>query len=150
MRRIQAVGLAGIAVATAVTLTGCEKPAPSVSVFSGPSSINAEALCWAFDADQLAPGQCADEILSGQSADQAASLEVVPGNTVGISVDPVVAEAGWQLVISGQPATQELTTTYFRFPLNPVMQEEMPIQIVAGSGGRQRGIWSIKLVPAQQ
>lgn len=147
MRRV--LGLAGIAAAAAVTLTGCEKPSPSVSAFSGPRSIHTEALCWAFDSDQLTPGQCAEEILTGQATEGVATLDVTGGNTVGISVDPVVAETGWQLVINGQPATPELRTTYFRFPLGAILEEDLPIQVVAGSGGRQRGIWMIRLVPSQ-
>lgn len=75
MRRAHVLGLTALAAAS-LTLTACEKPAPSVSVFSGPRSIHSEALCWAFESDQLTPGDCAAEILSGETTDGVQLLPV--------------------------------------------------------------------------
>lgn len=148
MRRVHVLGLAALGVAS-LTLTGCEKPAPSVSVFTGTETVNSEALCWAFDSDQLSPGQCAQEILQGQTTTGVQSLPATPGNTVGISVDPVVAESGWNIVIGGQSLSETpLTTTYFRFTLPLQLgTQPLPLQIVSGQNTKIRGVWIVALTP---
>ena len=148
MRRVPVLGLTGLA-AVAMTVTGCEKPAPGITVFSGTSSIRSEALCWAFDSDQLTPGECADEILRGQTTQGIQTLPAVPGNTVGISVDPVVAESGWNIVIGGQSLSESpLTTNYFRFTLPLQLgSQALPLQIVSGQDTKIRGVWIVGLEP---
>lgn len=148
MRRVPALGLTGLA-AACLTLTGCEKPAPGITIFSGTSSIRSEALCWAFESDQLTPGECADEILRGQATQGIQTLPAVPGNTVGISVDPVVAESGWNIVIGGQSLSQTpLTTNYFRFTLPLQLgSQALPLQIVSGKDTKIRGVWIVGLEP---
>ncbi len=150
MRRAHVIGLAALG-AAALTLTGCEKPAPGITMFSGSSSIRSEALCWAFDSDQLDPGECADEILQGRATEGAQLLAAAPGNTVGISVDPVVAESGWNIVIGGQSLSETpLTTNYFRFTLPLQLGSQvLPVQIVSGQNSQIRGVWIVGLQPTQ-
>jgi hypothetical protein len=77
---------------------------------------------------------------------------VVPGETVGISVDTAVAEAGWFPVIGDQRLTEQpLTSTYYRFQfpsLQEVPADGLSLQVVAGRDTKTRGIWVFKLVPA--
>ncbi len=150
MRRAHVLGLAALAVAS-LTLTGCEKPAPGVSVFNGPQSVRSEALCWAFDSDQLSPGTCAQEILQGQTTTGVATMTAIPGDPVGISVDPDVAEAGWTVRINGQELTSApLTDTYFRFQLPDLpapIQQPLLVQVIAGQNTKIRGVWIIALTP---
>ncbi|MEI2715802.1 MAG: hypothetical protein V9E98_02200 [Candidatus Nanopelagicales bacterium] len=151
MRRAQVLGLVALAGA-AMTLTACEKPPPGVSVFSGPASVRSEALCWAFESDQLTPGECAQEILQGQPTGGIQNLSVTPGDTVGVSVDPVVAESGWTISIGGQKLIETpLTTTYFRFTLpdlpSQLGTEQLPMQIIAGQNTKIRGVWIVGLQP---
>ena len=148
MRRGPVLGLTGLA-AVAMTVTGCEKPAPGITVFSGTSSVRSEALCWAFGSDQLTPGECADEIRRGQATQGSQTLPAVPGNTVGISVDPVVAESGWNIVIGGQSLSESpLTTNYFRFTLPLQLgSQALPLQIVSGQDTKIRGVWIVGLQP---
>lgn len=150
MRRAHAWGLVALAVGS-IALTGCEKPAPGISLFTGPASVRSEALCWAFDSPQLSPGDCAQEILDGSTTTGIQTIQALPGNTVGISVDPDVAEAGWNIVIGGQKvAPQPLTTNYFRFTLPLQLgTQPLPIQVVAGADGAIRGVWIIALDPSQ-
>jgi hypothetical protein len=143
------VGVAVLGGAAAVALAGCEKPPPAVSVFSGTTTLNEQALCWAFDSDSLAPGQCAQDILQGDQSGGGAVVPIQAGNTVGISVDPVVAQTGWTPTIGGQRIVDApLTETYFRFtvPLG-VPANGVPLQIVAGQDSSIRGVWIFKLQP---
>lgn len=151
MRRSQALGLAVVAGA-AFSVSGCEKPPPAVSVFSGPASVHTEAACWAFDTDALAPGECAQDILQGSVEEGVPALTVQPGNTLGISVDEAVADAGWTIVWNGQTkVTQEpLTTSYFRFTLPlDLGADRVPVQVVAGREANVRGVWLVNLQPEQ-
>lgn len=146
----------GIAVALAAvgafTLAACEKPGPGVSVVSGMTSAWRESLCWSFDGEPLSPDTCAQDIVT-QAIDGAdvARIPVIPGDTIGISVDPVVADAGWYPVIGSQRLTQEpITSTYYRFTypdLQQVPAEGIPLQVVAGAGESTVGLWVFQLVP---
>lgn len=68
---------------------------------------------------------------------------------MGISVDPVVAESGWNIVIGGEQLSQTpLTTTYFRFTLPLQLgTQALPLQIVSGQNTKIRGVWIVALQP---
>jgi hypothetical protein len=146
--------LAAVALAaTSLVLTGCTKPAPGASVFSGTVTKHREATCWAFDAPALATGDCAQDLIAQAATGDAVSvIPVVPGDTVGISVEPVVAETGWFPVVGNQRLTSTpITSTYYRFTfpeLQEVPAEGLLLQIVAGTDANTRGIWVFKLDPA--
>ncbi|MHB8961334.1 MAG: hypothetical protein ACYDAN_17115 [Candidatus Limnocylindrales bacterium] len=113
-RRLLAVAAATSA--AAALLTGCEKPAPIVTVVSGGSSAYTEAAAFCFDEDQtLESGGCA------QRSGELTELPVRPGERIGIDVDGEVAERGWQLVISDPTdpqrtqASDTITDHYFPF-----------------------------------
>ena len=72
-------------------LTACEKPNPGATVFSGTSSAYEQALCWAPEGQYLDEKSCASDVLDAGGTKQ--SISVTPGQTIGISVDPVVAAA---------------------------------------------------------
>ena len=143
--------LAGAA-ALALSLTACEQPNPGASVFSGTTSQWRQAVCWAGEGESIDANACAQDVIA-KAADggQLATIPVVPGQTVGISVDPVVAEDGWSPRINGQNLTQSpITSTYFRFTF-PEFQEVpadgLTMELVAGSDGANRGIWYFQLLP---
>jgi hypothetical protein len=149
-RRSHLAGAAALGAAAVLLLSGCEKPAPGVSVFSGTSTEYRTAVCWAFESDALEPGDCAQELLTEASArDVVARVPIVPGDTVGISVDPKVADAGWTPVIGQQRLTSTpLDTTYYRFTypdLQEVPADGVLLQIVAGRGESTKGIWVFRL-----
>ena len=147
-RRIASIVV--IAAAAALTLTACEKPAPGVSVFAGTTTKFQEAICWAFDSPALEPGDCAQSLIAEASTgDNVPRIPVVPGETIGISVDPVVADSGWSPVIGQQRlVSTPLETPYYRFTY-PDLQEIPPdgvlLQVVAGRGDAAKGIWVFRL-----
>lgn len=148
------VVIAGSAV-TAAALAGCTKPAPGVSVFSGTTTEYRPAACWAFDGAGVDAAQCASDLLA-EAADggTVARIPVVPGNVVGISVDPAVADAGWTPRIGGQALTSTpLTTTYWRFTFPELQQlpaEGVPMEIIAGTDGTTDGVWIFQITPAAE
>ena len=133
-------------------LTACEKPAPGVSVVSGMTSAHRAALCWSFDGEPLSAETCAQDVVTQalEGAD-VARIPVIPGDVIGISVDPVVADAGWFPVIGSQRLTQQpITSTYYRFTypdLQEVPANGVSLQVVAGNDGTQ-GLWVFQLVPS--
>jgi len=144
------VALAATAAAAGLLLTGCEKPAPGVSVFSGTTTEWREAVCWAFESSSLEPGDCAQDVITEASTgDGVARIPVLPGETIGISVDPKVAEQGWTPVIGQQRLTSTpLETTYFRFTypdLQELPADGVLLQVVAGRGESTKGIWVFRL-----
>jgi hypothetical protein len=147
--------LVGVVVLTGSVLTACEQPAPGITAFSGTNSVRAEALCWAFDADSLAPDACARDIIAGNELGGAPELPVNlnPGTVVGISVDKAVAEDGWVPALGGQRLVNSpITETYYRFTFPPTFpQAELPanglgLQILSGPQTQLRGVWAVRLV----
>ena len=140
--------IAGIVLVASLGLSGCTKPTPGVSVFSGASSVHTEAVCWAADSDSLSPEQCASDLIANASA-SAPKLTVVSGDTVGISVDPVIANSGWTPIVNGQRLVETpLTQNYFRFQypsLQEVPADGIELVIQAGQNTKTRGIWAVKL-----
>ncbi|NHC16206.1 hypothetical protein [Motilibacter deserti] len=136
-RRPARVALAA-AVLSPLLLTACEKPVPSVTLFAGSTSERAEASCWNHD-DAALPQ---DEVATCANA-QGTLVEVHSGDTISISVDKEVAEAGWR-----PPGVQEIShDTYYSLPLGQELTEEVPLDIVAydESGEQPRGVWRFRL-----
>ncbi len=149
-RRLVAVAITSAALA--VSLTGCDKPTPGASVFSGTTTQFRNAVCWAFDSDQLDADSCAQEVITKAIEGGAvATIPVVPGETIGISVDPVVADAGWTPIIGSKKLTAEpIFSTYYRFAypdLEAVPADGLTMQIVAGQDDKTRGIWVFRIAP---
>ena len=146
---VAAIALAGIGV---LSLAACEKPSPGVTVVSGMSSAYRAALCWSFNGDPLNPQTCAQDVVTNAlEGEQVARIPVVSGTTIGISVDPAVADIGWYPVVGSQRLTQEpVYSTYYRFTypdLQPVPADGVALQVVAGKGEATQGLWVFQLVP---
>lgn len=143
---------ASLAVLGVLALAACEKPGPGATVFSGSTSAHSEALCWSFDGDPLSAETCAQDVVT-EALDGAdvGRIPVIPGDVIGISVEPVVADAGWYPVIGSQRLTQQpITSTYYRFTypdLQEVPADGVALQVVAGSEGTL-GLWVFQLVPS--
>jgi hypothetical protein len=153
MKRLSRRALAlPVALLGVLALTACEKPAPGVSVFSGMTSTHRAALCWSFDGAPLSPETCAQDVVTqALEGAEVGRIPVIPGDVIGISVDPVVADAGWFPVIGSQRLTQTpITSTYYRFTypdLQQVPADGVSLQVVAGRDGT-RGLWVFQLVPS--
>lgn len=142
--------LVSLTVSALLVLSGCTKPLPGAGVFSGANSQYRQATCWAFDSDELGDGDCAQELITQAATGDAVSIvDVIPGDVVGISVDPVVAETGWYVVLGNQRMTESpITSLYYRFTFpdtQVIPPEGILLQIVASSGVGARGIWVFKL-----
>jgi len=143
---------ASVAIVSVLALAACEKPAPGATVVSGMTSAHREALCWSFDGEPLSAETCAQDVVT-EALDGAdvARIPVIPGQVIGISVDPVVADAGWFPVIGSQRLTQQpITSTYYRFTypdLQEVPADGVSLQVVAGADGTL-GLWVFQLVPS--
>lgn len=149
-RRSLAIALVAL---SPLVLAGCEKPYPGVTAWSGTSSEHTAALCWQpEETGGLTSRECANDILetagSGQNLN---ALKVAPGATVGVSVDPIVAEGGWSLQIAGQTLATGLTETYYRFTFPEQVAAEGPgytLQVIAAAQpSGARGYWFFQLVP---
>jgi hypothetical protein len=150
-----------IALGSAVALTGCEKPAPSVTVFSGTTSAHREAICWSFeptspvtrdDCSIYSPGGAPTETAESLK-DQVAVIPTRAGETVGISVDTAVAETGWQVSLNRRPLSSEpITEAYFRFTMPPARLQqrdaELIVQAFTDESDAVRGVWVFGLTQA--
>jgi hypothetical protein len=147
MKRLTLWGVT-LAAAT-VALAGCEKPGPGITVWSGTNSAHTSALCWSFEAaspvDEVA---CAESIVAGEGG-EIPRLSIINGNTVGISVDPVIADNGWFPVINNQALTEPIFSTYWRFTFPDFEQipgEGLELQVRALTEGEEtRGLWAFQL-----
>ncbi len=143
----RSAALACVVVSVAATLAGCSKPGPGVTVWAGTSSVHREARCWAFEPTGVIDGpSCAPD------ADTTGTLKVSP-DTIGISVDPVVAENGWIPVVEGKPLVAvPLKVTYYSFTLAEAdLQAVRRLQVVglAADGKSARGVWYFQLTPTR-
>ena len=86
-RRLSAAAFATVALAG---LTGCEKPAPNVTVVSGGESVYSEASRFCFD-ESTPLESCPERETTVKQ------LEVRQGERIGIDVDRELVERGWQL-----------------------------------------------------
>lgn len=152
MTRARVAVLVPVLAVAALGLTACEKPNPGASVFSGTTSQWRQAACWSHDGGTIDAGACAQDVIGAATEGAAlATIPVIPGQVVGISVDPVVADAGWTPRINGQPLTQTpISSTYFRFTFPEFQQvpaDGLTMELVAGQGDQTRGLWLFQLQP---
>jgi hypothetical protein len=126
------------------SLTGCDKPTPEVTAFSGRHSAQAQAVCWNPEPARVSAGDC--QVVGSK----APTIEVVPGSTVGISVDKEIADSGWIPAIGNQRLTPgTLSDTYYRLALSESDLRNSPLELrifaVAGSESQTRGLWLFEL-----
>ena len=136
MKKLTLVVLAGL------LLAGCEKPTPTVTAATVGSSERAKSICWSTKAEQAIGSDC--------SVNQALikSLRVTPGEFVGFSVDPEIAESGWLVFANGTQVTQRLTKKYYRFNTAENSFQNGPLQIeiyALTNNNRARGVWGFTL-----
>jgi hypothetical protein len=135
--------------AGALLLTGCEKPTPAVGVFSGTTYEHVDAVCWNRDDAPVDEQEC------DPAGADVGEIPVRANETVGISVDPEVAEGGWFPTINDQQLVEEpITETYYRFALGlgDVRGEELLLRVQAVTGEGEelgvRGTWLFRLQPS--
>jgi len=142
--RRRQLGLRTALIAATMLLGGCGiESEPLVTVFSpGSGSVTVSPQCWS-----------PDEVVSEQDCENTSNLgrlEVQPGATIGVNVDPPVAELGWVPTIDGERlVAQDLDGTYYRFALSESNFAESPdsaLEIYAVDDDQQtRGLWVLQL-----
>jgi hypothetical protein len=143
-----------LAAASATTallaLTGCEKPAPIVTVVSGGESAYTEAAKFCFEEGQtLSPETCSTR------ATGVTRLEVRQGERIGIDVDRELVERGWQLEIvdPADPQRTQASATirdhYFPFTAPGIAPDGtllLTVRTVTGPEDAPTGEWRFELV----
>lgn len=134
-----------VACAAVAALAGCEKPPPRATVFSGTTSEWVAPLCFT-SGGELNAQQCLTDAAQKAASGQTPGLTVVPGDVVGISVDPAIAESGWTPMIAGQQlVSAPLSTTYYRFTFPMVQDTSQPLPLTVMSTGEDKGVWAVRL-----
>ena len=134
-------------------LTGCEKPAPIVTVVSGGQSVYKEANTFCFEGQSFVKSDCAVRDAG------LASIEVTGGETVGVDVSKEVVERGWfiELVDPLAPADTAPQTSevqdghYFTFTA-PNLAQNTSLELIVrtlseGSADEVSGEWQFELRP---
>lgn len=147
-RRPLAVLLAGGGL---VALTGCQAPAPIVTLVNGTTTVHKEADVWCFGGQPVGQGNCAHRDGSVQK------IAVKPGTRLGVDVSKQVAQRGWVLQLSsgdgGQPQTTQVLkdTHYFSFTAPDVSGAGLKLTVNAvepnDPAGQPTGQWTFQLVP---
>jgi hypothetical protein len=150
-RLLATLGRISIAGAAVVALTGCERPAPIVTVVSGTTSEWKEADVYCFEGQSLEDDDCASR------ASGSVRIEVSPGERVGVDVSKAVAERGWFLELSrpgGEAQTESsdrlVDEHYFSFtPRVGADGLRLTVKTLgdAGPRGPHSGEWTFDLVP---
>ena len=146
-----------------LALTGCDKPHPNATVFSGSNSVTRAAICWSPDANRtFTDSECLVQVADGKLSAQAVAeladylepIPVKPAQTIGISVDPEIADAGWTITINSRPLnSQPISTTYYRFALSErdLRRGSLEMRVFAAADDQksQRGYWLFELSPEE-
>ena len=145
--RLTATATSAIAL---LALTGCERPAPIVTVTSGGDSVHKAADVYCFE--EQSGDECAER------AEGVTTLEVSPGQQVGVDVDKDVAERGWYIELAardgqGQPQRSDVQDDhYFAFTLQGIGEEGLVLSVKAlpeeGSEDEESGLWTFELQPS--
>lgn len=134
-------------------LSGCEKPTPSVTVESGGASDHVEALCWN-DHDAPAPDDCGNSLTAAKLAKRQGAIPIKVGETIGISVDRAIADAGWQVNVGNRSLARDLDSRYYKIgplTLADLSSGTLDLRVYAYAGGsssKARGLWVFALKPA--
>ncbi|MFF5404251.1 MULTISPECIES: DUF2771 domain-containing protein [Streptomyces] len=147
VRRRRAVAAAGAVSAGLLVLSGCSKPTPVASLTVGGNTVHSEALCYN-DGKNLTAASlktCAKKV------DEAKAISLSDVDTLRIGVDPKIADAGWAVLINGQPFINYNTSTYRTLPSDAFFNSRYntggdtnSVVIQMGSKATQ-GVWSFKV-----
>jgi hypothetical protein len=150
MKRSRLALLVPAVAVMALGLTACEKPNPSASAFSGTTTVYQQAPCWAPEGSTLDEKSCPQDLLLAVTGDGAKAVPLLAGQTIGIAVDPSVADVGWFPVLGGTRLTSApVKDTYFRFtPTEQQAAAATTLAVVAGNDTGTRGVWMFTLKPA--
>jgi hypothetical protein len=136
---------AGAAAVALLTLAGCQKPTPGVTVTSGASSAHLEATLFCRDGQSVQKQDCV------QHLDRVAVVRVHAGDPVGIDVDSSLADHGWVLVDADANQRSAIQDSHYfsytpDFGSNPVLNLEVRSLDKVATTAHVTGVWKIQLV----
>lgn len=151
-RRRLAVALA--ATAALVGLTGCDKPTPLVTLYSGNAVVHDDALSYCFSGQNPAtpPGTAG---ACRYAPHTLKVLKVRPGDEVTVDVSKDLADAGWFVALRGSNnqasrlATQSEHVTSFQpdFSQSPTYVVEVQKLTSPADNATSVGVWRFTIVP---
>ena len=133
-----------------VALGGCERPTPLVTVVNAGRSVYAEADTYCFEGQSTVEATCAVR------EQRASTLEVEPGEPVGVDVGKELVEGGWIIELSdpqapaeeAQPQQSEVQDGHYFTFTAPNLPPEGSLLLTVRSlnGETPTGQWSFLLV----
>ncbi len=148
-RRLVAGAVGALALAA---LSGCERPAPIVTVVNSGNSVYAEANVYCFEGQSVAEANCAVR------SDRTTLLKVQGGQTVGVDVDKALLDGGWLVELSdpdapggsAEPQQSEVQDGHYFAFTAPNLRQGSSVLLTVRSLDRQlnpTGEWAFTLVP---
>jgi hypothetical protein len=127
-----------LALLALVAVTGCEKPAPQITVASSGRVINVDASRYCFDA-------CRDHTAAAKS------IRVRGNTTVSFDVPKRVARKGWILVFQDQPQfTEPRKESHYSLSIPSIAQSQpLDVSIVEAGKGQTAaptGVWKMQFL----
>ncbi len=127
-----------------LTVAGCQKPLPEVTVTVGSKSVSAAPTRYCFSGQSAAQNNCRG---SNQATNE---IRVHSTSALSIDVPPSVASSGWYVVMNNQRNQSPLHTHYIRIPLNASGLDtgRLDFQVFQAGATPQefKGAWSFTLV----
>jgi hypothetical protein len=136
--RLRTVGRPLAALSALLALTGCQAPGPRVTVVQGTRTVQVEVACAARGDAPLDPATC-------QRA-RAPRLTVAAGDTLGVGVEPKVAENGWYLAFGPGQQIGPFKRTFLQVPMPLQLPEQLgELQVIEAPGNRPTRAWLFAL-----
>lgn len=141
-RPLLATGAGALAL---VSLTGCQKPTPGVTVSSGTHSVHVEATTYCRDGQSAARRNCVEHLK------RFGLIRVKDGDSVAIDVDRSLADHGWILVdadANARSAVQDVHHFSYTpdFRAGPVIHLEVRSLDHVADDATTTGVWKFQLV----
>ena len=136
-------------------LTGCQKPTPIVSLYSGGSTIHDASFSYCFPGQDPAKEQGAEGACRFDADRAPTRLEVKPGDPVLVDVDKDLADAGWVVALmpeGGQRQTLAVMdghTGTFQPDFNQGARQFVEVRKLESprTDARVLGLWLFEIVP---
>ena len=137
-------------------LSGCERPTPIVTLYSGGTSLYDEAFSYCFDGQDPGKEPGSEGACRFDADRQTKVLGVHPGDEVVVDVDRDIADKGWYVVLRGtgpnqqtRLATQQEHVTSFQpdFTQSPTITVLVQKLTEASDTAQSVGVWQFTLVP---
>jgi hypothetical protein len=128
-----------------MSLTGCQKPTPGVTLSTGTHSVHVESTTFCRDGQSAASRNCVEHLT------RTTIVRVKQGDAVGIDVDRTLAEHGWILVDADANARSDVQDEHHfsytpDFRAGPVIHLEVRSLDRVADDARTTGVWKFQLV----